>query len=282
MSQPHGTALSHYDRGRTPFFACQSDQRFSYCLFVPPDYDEAGLTVYDLVVLVHGTDRTAAEYRDHMAAFATENDCVVLAPLFPVGVSSPGELHDYKFVDYGGIRFDHVLLSMVEEVAARYRVRSDALMMHGFSGGGHFAHRFFYLHPDKLRAVSVGAPGLVTLLSSDLPWWSGTRDFEEVFGTPLDLEAMRRVPVQMVVGGEDVETWEITVSPGDDLWVEGANAAGRTRVDRIESLRRSFQAAGIDVRLDVVPGAAHNGYALLDAVRGFFGRSLSASVSKRA
>lgn len=266
--------LGFYDRGSTPFSACQTDPRFSYCLYVPMEYDEHGTRTYPLVALIHGTDRTAAEYRNLFAEFCERHGCIVIAPLFPTGVTGPGELHDYKFIDYGGVRFDEVFLSMVDEVAAKYRIRAR-LLMHGFSGGGHFAHRFFYLHPQRLAAVSIGAPGLVTLLDSELPWWAGTRDFAERFGTPIDIDAMRAVDVHMVVGSKDTETWEITVRPEDPLWVEGADRAGATRIDRLTSLRDSFAAAGVKVRLDSVPGVRHNGYQLLDAVRDFFADTLS-------
>ncbi|GAA2848494.1 hypothetical protein GCM10010517_05740 [Streptosporangium fragile] len=270
----HGIELSYYDLGRTPFFACEADQRFSYCLYVPEDYDESGHQRYELVVVVHGTDRTAAEYRNLFADFCEAHDCIVLAPLFPAGIARRDELHDYKFIDYGGIRFDRVLLSMVDEVAAKYRLDGSRMLMHGFSGGGQFVHRFFYLHPRRLRAVSIGAPGLVTLLDPHWPWWAGTRDFTERLGARLDLEAMRDVAVQMIIGAEDTDTWEITVTEQDALWVEGADSAGATRVDRLSSLHRSFTDAGITARLDVVPGAAHSGFDILPAVQDFLSRTM--------
>jgi hypothetical protein len=60
---------------------------------VPEDYDETGTERYDLIVAVHGTDRTASEYRDRFAAFCDEHDCIVLAPLFPAGLGRRTELH---------------------------------------------------------------------------------------------------------------------------------------------------------------------------------------------
>ncbi len=74
--------LSFYDFGATTFFASQFDQRFSYCLFVPEDYDEDGTETHELIVIVHGTGRTAAQYRDYFANFAR-------APLHRAGTAVP-------------------------------------------------------------------------------------------------------------------------------------------------------------------------------------------------
>jgi poly(3-hydroxybutyrate) depolymerase len=271
----HGKTLSYYGFGRTTIFACRADQRFSYCLYVPDSYDEEGLQTYPLAVIVHGTNRTAQEYRDAFADWAEATQSIVLAPLFPAGITEPGELSSYKFIRFHDIRFDHLLLAMVDEVAALYRIEAGRFLLHGFSGGGHFAHRFFYLHPERLRGVSIGAPGLVTLLDPERDWWVGVRDIEEQFGKALNLEAMRGVPVQMVIGGEDTDTWEITVEPGGRYWMDGADDAGRTRLDRLAALKASFERAGIAVRHDVVPGVGHNGYAVLEPVKAFFADALA-------
>lgn len=268
--QGHGIKLSFYDFGATPFFASQMDQRFSYCLYVPEDYDERGDKEYDLLVIVHGTGRTAAQYRDRFADFAEANGCIVMAPLFPVGIVVPGDLSNYKRIEFHGIRFDLILLSMVEEVTAKYRLRAGGFMMYGYSGGGQFCQRFFMLHPRRLRAVSIGAPGVVTLLNADYDWWVGVRDVKARFGVEIDIEAMRAVTVQTLVGGDDNETWEISIPRDSKLWMEGAELQGANRLDRIEALARSFEAQGIRVRRDVVPGVAHSPFQMLGPAEDFF------------
>ena len=121
-SQPgHGVHLSYYDFGRTTAFACQADPRFSYCAYVPENYDELGEKRYDLVVAVHGTERGMAAYRERFVDFAEANDCIVLAPLFPAGITSARDLSSYKLLCVDGIRYDHVLLAMVDEIVAKYR-----------------------------------------------------------------------------------------------------------------------------------------------------------------
>lgn len=273
-------ALGYYDIGETPFFACRAEQRVSYCLYVPKDYKEADTTRYPLVVLMHGTGRTASGYRDAFAQFAEDNDCIILAPLFPAGLIEPGELSNYKKLKFHDLRFDLILLSMVDEIAEKYRLAGDRFALFGFSGGGHFAHRFFYAHPEKLFAVSIGAPGVVTLLDFTRDWWVGVRDFEKHFDKRIDVEAMRRVAVQMVVGGEDKDTWEITLRPGNPGWMAGANIAGVTRIDRMLSLQRTFAEQGIPARLDIVADVAHDGQRVLPVVKEFFAQAIVQNVAQ--
>ncbi|WP_421928416.1 alpha/beta hydrolase [Neoaquamicrobium sediminum] len=266
----HGINLSFYDFGPTPFFASQYDQRFSYCLYVPQDYSETDGRQYDLAVIVHGTGRTAAQYRDRFADFAEKHGCIILAPLFPVGIVEPGELANYKRIEFHGIRYDLVLLSMVDEVCAKYRIRDGGFMMYGYSGGGQFCQRFFMLHPQRLRAVAIGAPGVVTLLNQDYDWWVGVRDLKARFGIEIDLEAMRRVKVQTLIGGADDATWEITIPRESKLWMDGADLQGANRLERIAALADSFEAHGIAVRRDIVPGIAHSPFEMVDPAEDFF------------
>lgn len=266
----HGQRISAYGFGRTAMFASQFDQRFSYCLYVPQSYDEAGDTTYPLAVIVHGSGRNAMEYRDVFVDFAEREQCILLAPLFPCGIIEPGEVNNYKYITYHDIRFDHVLLAMIDEAAETYRLEKDRFLLHGYSGGGHFSHRFFYLHPDRLLGVSAGAPGVVTLLNEERDYWVGVRDFEAVFGTPLDRAALRRVPVNLVIGGDDTETWEITIPRTSHRWMPGADEMGVNRQERMAALKASLEQHGIDVRQTTVPGFGHEGFNLVDPVKAFF------------
>jgi pimeloyl-ACP methyl ester carboxylesterase len=143
-------------------------------------------------------------------------------------------------------------------------------MLFGFSGGGHFAHRFFYLHPKRLSAVSIGSPGAVTLIDDQRDYWVGTRDLQARFGVGIDLPAMRKVAVHLVVGAADIETWEINYQPGNRNYMDGINDTGRTRIERNIALRQNFEAHGITVRQDIVPNVPHDGTKVLSRVQDFF------------
>ncbi|MBZ6077200.1 alpha/beta hydrolase [Microvirga puerhi] len=257
-----------YDLGHTTVFASKQDPRFSYCLYVPPTLGQDDAP--ELVVAMHGTGRAFMEYRDAFAEFGRWNNCIILCPLFPVGVLGDGNRDGFKYMAEAGIRYDEVLLSIVGEVRERYGLLEDRFALFGFSGGGHFTHRFLMLHPQRLWAAAIGAPGSVTLLDPTRDWWVGIRDVKERFGRTIDIDAMRRVPVQMIVGAADLETWEITHREGGKNWMPGANDAGRTRPERLDSLRRSFEAEGIQVRFDLVPNVPHDGMRVVEHVQNFF------------
>ncbi|MCA1971228.1 MAG: alpha/beta hydrolase [Caenispirillum sp.] len=266
-------ARAVYDYGETAIFASSADPRFHMLLYVPPAAAE-GRKV-DLLVAVHGTGRTSAlEFRDGFAEFGLYNDCAILCPIFPVNVRGDGARSGYKYMVEGDIRYDEVLLAMVAEMAAKYGQDWSKFALFGYSGGGHFTHRFAILHPETLWAACIGAPGSVTLLDPDRDWWVGIRDVAEKFGRPVDLQALAAVPVQMVVGSLDLETWEITHKPGSAYFMDGANDAGATRPERLRALQRSFEAAGVTVTFDEVAGVSHDRLKCIGAVKAFLTRTL--------
>lgn len=274
---PEATARARaiYDLGPTVIFSCKADPRFQYCLYVPPQVGKGAKV--DLLVAVHGTGRTSfLDFRDGFSEFGKWNDVAVLCPIFPVGVLGDGARSGYKYLAEGDIRYDLLLLEMVREVAEKYDQDWSRFAVFGFSGGGHFAHRFAILHPEKLWAASIGASGSVTLLDADRDWWVGIRDLRERFGIGFDAAALAKVPVQMVVGDADLETWEITHKPGGTYWMEGANDAGATRPERLKSLAASFEKAGVSVRFDLVPGVSHDRIKVLDRVKDFLAGVLRA------
>lgn len=243
--------------GRTPLFACQADQRFSYCLYVPRDIDTS--RPHPLVVTVHGTERNATGYRDGFAALADAHQCIVLAPLFPAAIGDPDDVDNYKLIDYRGIRFDRLLLEMIAEAALRWPIAADTFYLHGFSGGGQFALRFLYLHPDRLAAVSIGAPGRVTLLDPGADWPQGTADLPGRFGTEVRPDALSTVPVQLLIGELDNQPHPLTPL---------------NRTESILLLRDNLLAHGLAPVVDVVPGVAHCGDPLVPAAAAFLARLL--------
>ncbi len=259
--------LGIYDVGATAFFASQSDQRFSYCLYVPKSI--VNESKCRLLVVIHGSRRTAEVYRDLCRDFAETQNLIVLCPLFPIGIPTMEDTGGYKFLLDNGIRYDQILLSMIDEVGKKYPVDIDKFYLHGFSGGGQFTNRFLYLWPERLAALSVGAPGLVTLYSH-ADWWVGTGNLETLFDKQMNVVAIENVPVQIVVGEDDLDTSEITLKEDSHYWAVGANDAGENRVLRAQRLFENWQPLVDRLQFDSVKGVGHNGFEVLPEVFEFF------------
>lgn len=261
--------LGRYERGATPIFSYARDPRFGYCLYVPSGFEESR-SDFDLVVTVHGTARSLTHYRDKFADFARFTDHVVLAPLFPIGPLGDDNAHGYKVLREGKLRYDHILLGMVAEVAGRLKTSFEKFKLFGFSGGGQFAHRFSLLHPERLDAVSMGAPGSLTLLDNSKPWFVGTGDCATLLGKAVDVPAVRAVPAQIIVGAVDLDSSDIMYPQTSVQYVEGINDSGTTRVERAQSLYDMYRNNGIPARLDLVKGAAHDVDKVIPTVQDFF------------
>lgn len=247
-------------------FASKDDPRLSYCLHLPASLRD-GVPPTHLLVAVHGSGRGCMAYRDAFAAFAERTGCVVLAPLFPVGVLGDGNPDGYKYMAEGDLRYDRALLAMVAEVEDLLETAFPTFDLFGFSGGGHFAHRFYYLQPQRLASVVVGAPGGVTLIDDTRDFWIGTRDFTQRFGQSIDLDAMRRVRSLLLVGALD--TTPFTYPAHYAQHAADMDSLGRNRVERNASLLRNWQALGLPAEQRIVPDIAHEGLKMVPEVEAF-------------
>ncbi len=266
--------LGPYDIGSTAVYAARRDPRFSYCLYVPPDY-RARPVAPELLVVVHGSPRTFMEFRDRFQDFGDAHNTVILCPLFPVGVSGDDNPDGYKYLTEPGIRYDEILLGMVADVKARWEIACDRFGLFGFSGGAQFVNRFLLLQPHHLWAASIAAPGSVTLLDDRRDWWVGVRDVGKRFGAALDLDALKSVPVQTLVGGADLDTEEITHREGGRYWMAGANDSGASRPERIAALGRSLSAAGVGVTHETVAGVAHDPWPIIERSKPFLAHHMA-------
>lgn len=270
-----------WGQGRTTGFASQSDPRFSYWLHVPRCYRTSPPAHGRMLVAVHGTDRNVPMLRTLFEEFSERHGVLVLAPHFPAGLGNPEDVDAYKYLRAFGVNYDEALLQIVSEVATRYGCDSRQFLLFGFSGGAHFAHRFWYLYPERLHSVVIAAPGSVTLPRQEDDWWIGLKGVEQRFGRTVDFTAMSAVPALLVVGADDTSVDLITHKEGSVYWMKGANSAGRTRVDRLRTLRDALRARNIDVAYRELPGVAHQYPPIATAAAEFFGNLvMDAAASK--
>ncbi|KAJ5953306.1 hypothetical protein N7454_000202 [Penicillium verhagenii] len=249
--------------GNTPAWICAANKRFAYYLYVPQSYYK--LKSLNLMILIHSSSRNAPELRKQFVSIADEIPCIILAPLFPLELDDPYDSGGYKLLKYDGLRCDQILLSMVEEVSARYRrLDIERFFLFGFSGGGQFVHRFAYLYPQRLRAVACGAPGSQTLPDITLPYPEGVKDLQLIFGLEMQWRELCSVPVFFIVGDADTDTFYATARG------RIVDPTQHGRYGMTVRLEKAWRVAGANCYLHVVPGAAHQEALMLGPVISFF------------
>jgi pimeloyl-ACP methyl ester carboxylesterase len=256
-------------RGRfLPLRAVQVDPRFSWCGYVPAGQAES------TVVLVHGSDRDPVGMVRAFQEWADRTRVALLAPLFPGGIPHRDDMDAYKSVLDADVAHDHILDAALADAVDHHAFPAGTFALLGFSGGAQFAHRYTLLHPRGVRALALIAPGNVTLLSSGRAWWVGVEDVADRTGSPVDRKALRHVPALAMVGSEDDGREFIHIEPSERRWVEGANDAGISRVDRLATLVTDWRSAGLPVEHVVLSGVGHDFMPFVPLVQDFFDAQL--------
>lgn len=294
---------------KVPTTTLQSDPRVSYAAYIPDAHYAPNNTLLPLLVSIHGTSR---EHSRHIAAwksFAETHKCAILAPLFPAMLQGPLDVDGYhylgqlppkhakmmrkplqaqvavkpmdgaEFSTAPTVRHDLLLLAMLDEMALRWPgIDTSKVYLSGFSGGGQFVHRFMYLHPERVHAAAVGAPGLATLLNMDAAWPDGVEDLEAIFGKAALLEKLKQVPMLAAVGQLDGESRgaELRSAAGDN------RAEGLTRKEALLALAESWRVTGLQVEQVVVPGVGHHMEDIHPVLEEFMTRHITAWWEARA
>ncbi len=96
------------------------------------------------------------------ARFADEAHLVLVGPTFKTTLE---ELHSRHGYYYPELWSGEATLKALEQIRAKTGVRSDKLLIFGFSAGAHFAHRFALWKPDKVTAFVAYSAG----------WWDAPK-----------------------------------------------------------------------------------------------------------
>lgn len=238
------------------YYRCNAYPNYGYYLYVPKSFGTAQQPQqYALTVIVPGVDRNAETYRNLSKPYAEQNQSVLICPIFPAELGA--WLGTYRLADNEHPCIEG-LLAMIDEVAQHIPIEKEKFLLHGFSCGAQFAHRFFYLYPERLRCVSIGAPGDVTLLNAEKQWPEGTGGSEAIFGRAVIPEKLRKIPVQIVVGSLD------------DGRLGGEENPDRLTLSR--NLHAAFEAHGVAAEHIIVDNVPHYGIKVLDPVFTFLSR----------
>lgn len=133
-----------------------------------------------ILVITNNTGYTSDDFSVHdQAAQSLVNwkkflakflGCPLLVPVFPrpYDYNEAGYTHaldEVSLTDTSVVyhRLDLQLIAMIEDAINRLDERGidfeETILMWGFSASGMFANRFTALHPERVKAAAIGAPG---------------------------------------------------------------------------------------------------------------------------
>lgn len=217
-----------------------------------------------VLLAVHGTERDFIACRDAFIELADETGCVVIAPLFPADIGGP-DLDGYKYAFHRGLRYDLLLIALLEQVRETAGLLQAGVVIWGFSGGAQLAQRFALLHPGQVTALALAAPGRVTWLDQGTDWWAGIRNTTALFGRQVDVAAFTAMPVQVAVGDADRDPLPtLAFEPGTST----------TRPERLARFVAHLRAFSMETELVIAPGVAHTMPALARTATPFLRRHL--------
>jgi hypothetical protein len=215
-----------------------------------------------LLLVFHGAQRDAEDYRDHARPIADRLCMLVLAPRFdrkrfPSWIYQRGGIVDEDGVpqsprDYTG----HLALDLVAW-ARRQEGRPLAYSMIAHSGGGQFLDRLVAFVPNEARRVVIANSGTYVLpsLTVDAPYGLGN-----IYSGAAGEQALRRYlqqPLTIYLGEADDQEDNENNTPQ-------ARAQGASRYQRGLNAFKAGQAAAqargaaFNWRLVELPGVGHD------------------------
>lgn len=293
---PYAWRVQHVDADAGKGF------RSDYYLYVPKSLrlDAAGHA--SLLVQPNNSGRTSDDIASHqrdawMTGFerkriADELGVALLVPAFP-RTSRDWRVYTHA-LDRDVLttrkpelaRLDLQLIAMIDDARARLHrdgTQIDArVLLQGFSASAMFANRFTALHPDRVRAVTIGSPGGWPIAPvakqgiDSLPYPAGIADLAALTGKPFDAATFARVPQYLYMGADD-DNDSLDFEDGWDkpMSAEVDRLFGDTPLARWKHAEALYAQAGANARFDLVPGVGHDRKALQDRSTAFFKQVLA-------
>ena len=178
-------------------------------------------------------------------------------------------------------RIDLQLIAMIDH--ARTELAKDdiqideKILIQGFSASAMFANRFTVLHPDRVKAATIGSPGgwpLVPIAEFNgevLPYPAGVADLESLTGVQFDSVTYNSIPQLIYMGSmDDNDSLDFT-----DGWDESDaqlvdRLFGTDPLSRWDDAESIYLTEGTNVQFLLIDGIGHDRKALQNYSTEFF------------
>lgn len=212
-----------------------------------------------ILVVMHGTGRTADSYRDAFEEHVKDAEVIVLAPEFSDDDYDKAE--DYQL---GNLQDEDgeplppeessfaVIQPMVEDAVRQVDGSQDSFSMFGHSAGGQFVHRYLAYQPGAPVDAAVAANAGWYMMPGAEGYPYGTQ------GSPVDVDVDRWLAQDMLVllGEQDVEQDE-NLRDTPEAMAQGASRLARGK-NFVDAGREAAAGGQFGWELQTVPDAGHD------------------------
>ena len=184
-------------QGELIFNKVNCDPRISYFLYIPNSLKK----IDKMLVAVHGISRNALQQAEAYQPLAEQLGMPLIAPIF-----DQKNFSGFQTLCIGrkGLRADVMLFKVFSEVKRQLDTFNPAFHLIGYSGGAQFIHRFALGYPKSIHSMTLCSAGWYTFPDPDTRYPRGL-SMEKIWPDyQPDLKAFLRVPLQIIIGGEDV------------------------------------------------------------------------------
>ncbi len=209
-----------------------SAQPWLPCTFYVPSQLPANPRI---LVSVHGISRNVDEHVGLFRHLADWYGAVLIAPTFTRDV-----FKDYQRLGRMGFgpRADLALIRLLNEVSAKTGWNTAKVDMFGFSGGAQFAHRFAFVHPQRIRRLVLGSAGWYTMPDRTVAYPHGIADAAGLDAARLNALSAVQLRTLVVIGEEDDDTDDAELNRSKIVCRE----QGRSRLERARRWTRAMNA----------------------------------------
>lgn len=165
-------------------------------------------------------------------------------------------------------RLDLQLIAMIKDAQQRLKGEKikteNKVVLQGYSASGMFVNRFVFLHPKMVKAAVIGAPGgwaiapVASFREKTLTFPAGIGDLKQIYGKKFDLDAVRKVPLFMILGDQDTND---AVPMGDAYDPRESelviNLFGKTPVERWPFTETLYRDAKLNAEFKLYPNTTH-------------------------
>jgi len=256
------------DQGSGRFTFANLGEPIEVFTYKPPTYAKG-----PLIVVIHGSDRNAEEYRNYAINIAERFDAIVVAPLFDAqrftddrykrggGVMKAGKLQPREAWTF------NIISRLVAEVQAMESKPGLPYYVLGHSGGGQIVAKMAMFMPDGARRFVAANPGSNVFPDKSVPFPYGLGGLPDDLSNDEILRQYCSAPLTLFLGTGDIYQ---NASDGFDF-SENAMRQGPVRMARNHNFFNIMQKLAADRgwkfnwRIVETPGIGHSGSKMFHA-----------------